>query len=739
MLPFGAASNLTAELRALDATLALLERRLRPAAAAPPPPRRRAGAAAAGKRPRGHRRAAAAPRPPARRRRRRGGLPGPRRAAAARRGGRRGGRRGAGRRARGGRRAAKLRRRAAPRPRPSNAPPAPAPTQGPGYRARRLAFNESLPRLPAPVSPAASGPATRGVLSFSGILEASRYVEGGAQLGEFSVSLFLRSRAGCLPYGWHPRIYAYADYDRGGPWHVGGCSLLNAVVGRTAPAAWRPLWRKRRACCPAAPEDELFAPGGLGAREKGERARVKDVLWNGPRSDWGLSLSETTGRLLFGVGHRDYVYRPRSGRPVRDETVATTGPLLVDDAWHSVVAVRRRRAGPVAAGGGAVRDGAAFDKFQDSELLVYVDGARGDRRERDGRAPRRRGDGGGDAGVSTGRRGAGDGLRAAPRAVRRDAPRAARPALPRLPERRPDPPARLDGARRRRVPREAARGRDAASRRGHARGRRGAAARGAAPIPVYYLAHTDAGSLAMRDAFVASVKDAPGDLELREVLAGDLGASQKERYGPKGQLIHRALTENPAGTLVVVADIDIRFFRPLAPLLEAYAERRSADAVFQRDADWSLEANLGLMALRCSARVDAFFAETAAMAATYGAGDKATIKRQNSGVKGGDQRIVNVALKNPARVPALPAISWALLPHELTTRTIDLQRGMMYKHEEATYGYHLNDFGGAGTTPEKARENKMAMLAQEEAAFKEETNKAQALLIKYAQHPPPWD
>ena len=33
------------------------------------------------------------------------------------------------------------------------------------------------------------------------------------------------------------------------------------------------------------------------------------------------------------------------------------------------------------------------------------------------------------------------------------------------------------------------------------------------------------------------------------------------------------------------------------------------------------------------------------MAATYGAGDKATIKRQNSGVKGGDQRIVNIALK----------------------------------------------------------------------------------------------
>ena len=135
-----------------------------------------------------------------------------------------------------------------------------------------LRFNESLPHLPAPVSPAVSGSAARGVLSFSGILEASRHVEGGAQLGEFSVSLFLRSRAGCLPYGWHPWIYAYADYDRGGPWHVGGCSLLNAVVGRTAPAAWRPLWRKRRACCPAAPEDELFAPGGLGAYETGPAA-----------------------------------------------------------------------------------------------------------------------------------------------------------------------------------------------------------------------------------------------------------------------------------------------------------------------------------------------------------------------------------------------------------------------------------------------------------------------------------
>ena len=594
------------------------------------------------------------------------------------------------------------------------------------------------------MSPAASGPATRGVLSFSGILEASRYVEGGAQLGEFSVSLFLRSRAGCLPYGWHPRIYAYADYDGSGPWHVGGCSLLNAVVGRTAPAAWRPLWRKRRACCPAAPEDELFAPGGLGAREKGERARVKDVLWNGPRSDWGLSLSETTGRLLFGVGHRDYVYRPRSGRPVRDETVATTGPSLVDDAWHSVVAVRRRRAGPVAAGGGAVRDGAAFDKFQDSELLVYVDGARAETAANATGGPL------GAAATAAATRALA--LAAGAPATDYGPPHELYDATHRVPlgqlfrgclsdvqihrrawtardvaafhAKRPTDATPCEPPRARGMP-EA----DAAPRR----------PRRAAPIPVYYLAHTDAGSLAMRDAFVASIKDAPGDLELREVLAGDLGASQKERYGPKGQLIHKALTENPAGALVVVADIDIRFFRPLAPLLEAYAERRSADAVFQRDADWSLEANLGLMALRCSPRVDAFFAETAAMAATYGAGDKATIKRQNSGVKGGDQRIVNVALKNPARVPALPAISWALLPHELTTRTIDLQRGMMYKHEEATYGYHLNDFGGAGTTPEKARENKMAMLAQEEAAFKEETNKAQALMIKYAQHPPPWD
>ncbi|KAK7253294.1 hypothetical protein SO694_00001324 [Aureococcus anophagefferens] len=621
MLPFGAASNLTAELRALDATLALLERRLRPRRGARHRRAAGAGAAAAGKRPRdidarlrGRRRGGAS------------GGPGGGGDAAAFRGLDARLRRveaavAAGAAARAAAPAADAPAaeapatpRARPPAAPSNAPPAPAPTQGPGYRARRLAFNESLPRLPAPVSPAASGPAAR-VLSFSGILEASRYVEGGAQLGEFSVSLFLRSRAGCLPYGWHPRIYAYADYDRGGPWHVGGCSLLNAVVGRTAPAAWRPLWRKRRACCPAAPEDELFAPGGLGASEKGERARVKDVLWNGPRSDWGLSLSETTGRLLFGL------FRG----------------CLSDVQIH-------RRAW-------TARDVAAFHAKRPADATPCE-------------PPRARG-------------------------------------MPR--------PTRARGARAR------------------------------APIPVYYLAHTDAGSLAMRDAFVASVKDAPGDLELREVLAGDLGASQKERYGPKGQLIHRALTENPAGTLVVVADIDIRFFRPLAPLLEAYAERRSADAVFQRDADWSLEANLGLMALRCSARVDAFFAETAAMAATYGAGDKATIKRQNSGVKGGDQRIVNVALKNPARVPALPAISWALLPHELTTRTIDLQRGMMYKHEEATYGYHLNDFGGAGTTPEKARENKMAMLAQEEAAFKEETNKAQALLIKYAQHPPPWD
>ncbi|KAH8087740.1 hypothetical protein JL720_7060 [Aureococcus anophagefferens] len=276
MLPFGAASNLTAELRALDATLALLERRLRPAAAAPA-----TAAPPAQARPRRGRDRADID---ALRRRGRGGGGGGGDAAAFR---------GLDARLRrveaavaaarrGPPRPRRTRQRRssgdapAPRPRPSNAPPAPAPTQGPGYRARRLAFNESLPRLPAPVSPAASGPAA--------------------------------------------------------------------------------------ACCPSA----------ASSRRVTSRAAPSSAS----SADWGLSLSETTGRLLFGVGHRDYVYRPRSGRPVRDETVATTGPSLVDDAWHSVVAVRRRRAGPVAAGGGAVRDGAAFDKFQDSELLVYVDGAR---------------------------------------------------------------------------------------------------------------------------------------------------------------------------------------------------------------------------------------------------------------------------------------------------------------------------------------------------------------------------
>ena len=108
-------------------------------------------------------------------------------------------------------------------------------------------------------------------------------------------------------------------------------------------------------------------------------------------------------------------------------------------------------------------------------------------------------------------------------------------------------------------------------------------------------------------------------------------------------------------------------------------------------------------------------------------------------MRGGDQRVVNVLLKDPERAPGLEPLRWALFPPELMTHSADQQRGMMYKDSAGEAAYHLNDFGGASTAPEKARENKMAMLAHHDKVRADALAKNAAAIAKYAQFPPPWD
>ena len=93
-------------------------------------------------------------------------------------------------------------------------------------------------------------------------------------------------------------------------------------------------------------------------------------------------------------------------------------------------------------------------------------------------------------------------------------------------------------------------------------------------------------------------------------------------------LVDRALASHADGDVVVVSDLDLRFYRPLARLVHSYiagpvgdeAEApplslrlvheyiAGRDAVFQRDNDYTIQANIGFMALRVTNRTRAFWA-----------------------------------------------------------------------------------------------------------------------------------
>ena len=223
-----------------------------------------------------------------------------------------------------------------------------------------------------------------------------------------------------------------------------------------------------------------------------------------------------------------------------------------------------------------------------------------------------------------------------------------------------------------------------------------------APLPLYFYAHSDAESREMRDAFVASVVDAPSRVELREWIVDPHGEDQSLRYGTKIELVLKAIRENWGG-LVLVSDVDVRFFREVAPLVERYAGAGDAwgvDAAFQRDEDRSLQVNLGFMALRCNRAVYDLFRVTGEVIA------------QNRPGATGDQRIINRALAEPWFY-GTPRVKWAVFPYELATDTVaDAHtRDAMYGTNFANWVlFHANDYGRAGMASSKARAAKMNLL-----------------------------
>ncbi|KAJ8612140.1 hypothetical protein CTAYLR_002451 [Chrysophaeum taylorii] len=575
-------------------------------------------------------------------------------------------------------------------------------------RAARLRYGPSLsvlnPAAPVVDEEVASPPL--GTWACDGSPTAAIFAEGGHSLGEFTLLIAIKSDRGCVEEGWHKQFRAFVDYEEEDPdWYIGGCPLFNAIYARWPAATWKKEWRQRRRCCPMRPEEEFEQTGGMTEAAISSRGRARDALFRGPRSDFGLTLSPKGG-LLFGAGHRDFAFRVRHGRPVREVTLEAREVEVVDGTWHTIAAVRRKRR----SFGGTGSPPDAVDEFQDDVLELYVDGRRVDRGVSI-RATRLASEDARDDAVAAAaaacaaRQGnntpscaglephelvdathfvaLGQLFRGCVRGaqIRRSALDAAAIAdwhatleLPETcsaPEKhqyRPPPPRRL---------------------------------------PVYYLAHADNGSRAMRDDFVASIERVDQNVDLREFLVHSKQTAQIQRYGPKGNLIQRALREALPGDFVVVSDLDVRVFKPIEPIVRSYARARDVDVVFQRDEDWSLVANLGFMALRSTPEVAEFFRVVAEMATNYSQG---LLVPGPGVVLGGDQRIVNAALKDPRRIPTLPVLKWALFPTEIMTRSISQQRGLLYANEALDVLFHVNDFGGNAIAPEKARTTKIALL-----------------------------
>lgn len=441
--------------------------------------------------------------------------------------------------------------------------------------------------------------------------------------------------------------------------HSSGCSLVSAVRGFMKD---RDDWFVERREGPAlAPRESLEQPRSMSIEDQARRAFVEEALSKGSRSDWGVSMSPK-GHILFGIGHRDFGESTefgglkRSGaRPVRDLT-ATTEATFLDDEWHEVVVKREKSSSQKH----------SYDPHDTSKLSIFVDGiaqktklaATGGKSSTAAAAIAAR-----DSGGSRGFGGS------APLHPLVDATYHVTVGE------------RLVGCV------EDVR---LTSRHGEAEEKK--------KIPLYYYVHGDEESLSMRDAFVGSMVD-PEEFETREMRAGDVATRQSERFGTKITLILKAIRENPPGTLLVVTDIDLRFFKPVARIVREYA---TDDIAFQRDEDRSLQVNLGFMAIRCSQAVYDLFAITGEI-----------IQKKRRGTTG-DQRIINRALAQPYFY-GTPRIRWTVFPPELMTNSIanSLRTDNMYGANVEDYVlFHANDYGRATLGPDKARFAKLKLLTE---------------------------
>ena len=127
------------------------------------------------------------------------------------------------------------------------------------------------------------------------------------------------------------------------------------------------------------------------------------------------------------------------------------------------------------------------------------------------------------------------------------------------------------------------------------------------------------------------------------------------------------------------------------------------DAVFQRDNDYTIQANIGFMALRVTNRTRAFWAAVRAF----------MDDRTRPSHTFNDQKVVNMLLTAPRDfgVPPESALRWDLLPPEIMT-AVHMRQMPLARWSRNWIQYHAN-FGGTRDAA-TARDQKVKLIEAEE-------------------------
>lgn len=173
-------------------------------------------------------------------------------------------------------------------------------------------------------------------------------------------------------------------------------------------------------------------------------------------------------------------------------------------------------------------------------------------------------------------------------------------------------------------------------------------------------------------------------------LEASNGTTNGARWSFKTTAIMEKLKENKGG-VIMFADIDCLWLRPLAPLVWHYVQ--NMDMVFQRNDDFSLEANIGFMVMRANDRTLAFWEKVHEITMAEKM-SKTTGKRP--AIQGGDQRIANKLLLNPGLLDTPTDLKWSTLPSDVMTQVYQIDNNMQgsgYLHYWDYYLYHANKGG----------------------------------------------